>query len=250
MPRPAERRSKAKDATATRHARVSKEELLEQLHGTKPKPPLKRRQSSEELQAEIDMLDPGSIATLEKCLQIVQRVAIEASGALTPLQMLQLAAGSACETSTQPSDEAHTNVDDNNEQAGDAAMNTLRVVAAEADSLLLSLFCRQLFERAIAREIARPSPIGTAIPETPRPSTAPTNATAAADWALSLDVRRPGTTTPGWFPRRWWMPPPRVSPRPKPLAPPRSPSSTMDMPSGVISPPFVPLRNTFVGADE
>lgn len=247
---------KAADKQTTKRAtieplkpRLSKEEMLEQLHGKRPKPlerQATRRLTKEEMELAAASLDPGSRATLDQCSVMVQRIALGAPCSLTPLRILRLAAGAEAEDSLSAADEAYTAIEEANEEAGEAAMATLRTVAAEADRLLLSLFCRQLFDRAIAHEVAHPSRVGAAAaPESARPNTAPTSAAAAVDWGMWANERRPGTASAGWFPRRWWTPPARVSPRKKTQPPPVSPSSTMDMPGGSISLPRMPSDESF-----
>ena len=163
-------------------------------------------------------LDAGSGASLSRCAKTIQQVALDApSISLTPLELLQIASGTltfADVAAAARAPEAQSIIEPANEAAAEAAMATLREVAAEADRMLESLLARQLFERAIAIELTRPpSALGPGdVPE--RPHTAPTSAAAASELASWLDAARPGTAQAGWYPRRWWKPGIRVKPLP------------------------------------
>ena len=193
---------------------------------------LSQEERFEELCAEGRLLDAGSKATLDKCLESVRREAIDAKVGLTPLQLLQRASGqdgfsrpsTPRKSTTVPVDER---TEQTNREAAEQAMMTLRCVAQDANEKLLSLFCRQLFYSAIAREKDYESG-ASSVPPTPRPTTAP-----AAMHGAGRPVQ--------WWPQRWWMPPPQVSPRPAGPAPaytapmsPRAARSPMPSPRGMV----------------
>lgn len=182
------------------------------------------RQSQEELfwdkVEEGKLLDPGSAATLEKCLECVRRASIDSRTALTARQLLQRAAGHP-EQHDAPATPRKAfspplvddTIDETNRQAAEQALAALRAVAAEANEQLRSLFCRQLFNAAIAQVRSNEN-------------------------SQSLDDLRPGTapaamnTRPSyWWPERWWSPV-RVSPRP--YATYQPPSSPMPSPRGMV----------------
>lgn len=162
-----------------------------------------RLRRERELMEAAKALDPGNRTTLEKCIEIVRRFAMDARTVHSPSQLLQLAASNGAaahsEAAAAPALDSLT-VDHANEAAAEQAFTALRVVAAAADSSLQSLLCRQLYARAITHEAQRtqpfvarpPSPLGNA--HVTRPRTAP-------------------AATRSWMPQRWWHPlPPRILP--------------------------------------
>ena len=97
--------------------------------------------------------DSGSTDTLNRCCDCVQKVARLARVPLTHLQMLRCAAGKSSEH-LQTQEYTHE-VRTANEETMYLVQDELHGIVAAADVVLESLFCRTIFERAIADEMAR-----------------------------------------------------------------------------------------------
>ena len=109
---------------------------------------------------------PGCELPLKSAVEQVRRVALDARTTLSPLQLLECAAGmgSDCESACEVTAASKARVAAANEAAAEVAMDILHGVAAAAEKKLVALLCRQLFARACAHPAVASVPVVADVP--------------------------------------------------------------------------------------